>query len=358
MPPRHVNKFLSKALIVLMLFLSSCTVNPVTLKREFNVINEEREIRLGRNASAAVPREFGGVYEDAALQRYVNEVGQDLVRVSERDYLQFTFQVVDSPILNAFALPGGYIYITRGLLAELENEAQLAAVLGHEVGHVCARHSVVQLSEALGYQVLTLAAIAAGPNAGEMVAVASTLSQTMMAGYSRERESQADGMGLTYMYRAGYDPLEMSDFLNHLSKRVQGPAGYSVYNASHPDIFERIRETRSNAKLMLSLDIAHAKLNQNGSSEVGTVTKEEVLRNEGKANEEQYASHLDGLLYGPPQNPRRIHIYTVKERGETITSIAEKTLGDKNRAEEIAELNDLEADAQLSPGKKLKVVYQ
>ena len=202
-----MKRLYSLAAMVLILIVSSCTVNPVTLKREFNVISEEREVRLGRNASAAVPRAFGGLYDDAALQQYINDVGQKLVKVSDRDYLQFSFQVVDSPILNAFALPGGFIYITRGLLAELENEAQLAAILGHEIGHVCARHSAVQLSEALGYQIVTLAALAAGPNAGEMVTVAATLSQTMMSGYSRQREFQADSMGLSYMYRAGYEPL-------------------------------------------------------------------------------------------------------------------------------------------------------
>jgi len=345
-----------RIIILTFLFLPACTVNPVTLKREFNIVSEEREIRLGRNASYPVAQQFGGLYDDVDLQRYINEVGQQLVTVCDRNYIQYYFQVIDSSILNAFALPGGYIFITRGLLAELENEAQLAGVLGHEIGHICARHSAVQLSEAMGYQVVTLAAMAAGPNAGEVVQVAAALSQTMQLGYSREREFQADTMGLTYMYRAKYDPMEMSNFLYQLSKKSQGPTGYSVYSATHPDIFDRISVIRSKAKLMVALDITRDKLKQkNGTGEAG-VTREEVITHRGKVLEDEYKSRLEGLLYGPRENPHRLHIYTVNE-GETLVSIADEILGDRHRAEEIADLNELEMDSPLRPGQKLKIIY-
>lgn len=341
------------------LFLSACTVNPATLKREFNVVSEEKEIRLGRNASYPVAQSFGGLYEDEYLQKYINEVGQKLVKVCDRSYLQYYFHVVDSPILNAFALPGGYIFITRGLLAELENEAQLASILGHEIGHVCARHSAIQISEALGYQMVTLAALASGPNAGEMLTVAAALSQTMRLGYSREREFQADAMGLKYMYKAEYDPMEVSNFLIQLSKKSSGLVGYSVYTATHPDTFDRIRETRNRAKLMVALDITRDKLKQkDGSGEAG-VTREEVLAHQGNIFEDEYISHLDGLLYGSRKNPSRIRIYVVEE-GDTFTSIAEKVLEDKDQAEKIAEFNDMddmEVDDCLRAGKKLKIIY-
>lgn len=353
---KHLISHLLLLTLVIPLFVTlSCTVNPVTLQKEFNVINEEKEINIGRNASQQVPQAFGGLYEDQGLQRYLNRVGQGLVKVSDRSYLQYHFYVVDSPILNAFALPGGYIYITRGLLAEIENEAQLASVLGHEIGHVCARHSVVQLSEAMGYQVLTLAAIAA-PNAGEMLPVVATLSQTMMLGYSRDREFQADAMGLTYMYRAGYDPMEMSDFLQQMSRQVQGPAGYGLYSSTHPDIFERIQNTRSKAKLTVALDLTQEKIRQNNETGQAEVTREEVDAYRGKVLESEYRSQLEGLLYGPPENARRLHVYTVAE-GETLTSIAEDILGDQSLAEEIADLNGVQVDEPLTPGEKLKVAY-
>ena len=339
-----------------LLFLAGCTVNPLTLKREFNIISEEREVRLGRNASYSVAQSFGGLYDDMELQKYINNVGQRLVKVCDRNYLEYHFQIIDSPILNAFALPGGYVFITRGLLAELDNEAQLAAVLGHEIGHVCARHSAIQLSEALGTQLLTLAAMAAGPNAREMAPVTASLFQTMMLGYSRDKEFQADALGLTYMYRAGYDPMEMSDFLFHLSKKSQGPAGYGIYRVDHPDIFDRISVSRSNAKLMVAMGITRNKLQQkHGRGEAG-VTKEEVANYRGKIFENEYKSHLEGLLYGPRENPHRIHIHTVS-KGETISSIADEVLGDRGRAEEIADLNDLEIASSLQPGEKLKIIY-
>jgi len=258
------------------------------------------------------------------------------------------------PMLNAFALPGGYVYITRGLLAELENEAQLASVLGHEIGHVCARHSASQLSEQLGYQLLTLAALAT-PGAREMAPVAAALTQSITLGYSREKESQADSMGLTYMYRAGYDPMEMSTFLSRLSRMAQGPAGYGVYTSTHPDIFDRINATHNEAKQIVGFDITMDKIRgQEGKGEA-EVTRQEIMNHRGKILEDEYISHLDGLLYGPHEAPRRIRIYTVKE-GDTIGSIAKDFAGNKLQAKEIADLNDLEVNSSLRIGQKLKVI--
>jgi predicted Zn-dependent protease len=342
-------------LLVALFYPLGCTVNPVTLKQEFNIISEEKEIRLGRNASYQVVQSFGGLYDDPYLQQYVDGVGQGLVKVCDRPHIQYYFFVIDSPIMNAFALPGGYIYITRGLLAEIENEAQLAGVLGHEIGHVCARHSAISISEAVGYQMATLAAMAT-PNAGEMITVASALSQTMMLGYSREREFESDTMGLSYMYRAGYDPTQMAAFLYLLSRSGQGPAGYGIYSSTHPDIFERVQITRSKAKLMVALDLTQNKLREsNGVGEI-VVTREEVVGYEGKVLENEYRLHLEGLLYGSRQNPRRIHIYTVKQ-GDTVFSVAEEVLGDAHVAEEIAELNHVDVNELLPPGTKLKVFY-
>lgn len=340
---------------LLLLVLGACAVNPVTRQREFNIISEEREITLGRNSSAQIAQQFGGLYPDRELQAYINEVGQRLVQLSDRKQITYEFQVVDSPIMNAFALPGGYIYITRGLLAELENEAQLASVLGHELGHVCARHSATQLSEALGAQLLSLAALAA-PGSKEMAMVSATLFQTMTMGYSRAREFQADSMGLKYMYKAGYNPMEVSTFLYDLSKRSQGPAGYSVYNSTHPDIFDRVRETRNQAKMMVGLDITQGKLSEkNWSGEAG-VTREEIMGHGGNTFANRYKAHLDGLLYGSSRSPQRLRIHTITQ-GETIASIADEILHDPTRAKEIAELNDLEVDAPLRQGDLLKVVY-
>jgi len=340
-------------LMMIVLILSACGINPVNRKREFNIINEEREISLGRNASYSISQQFG-VYNNTELEHYVNEVGQRLVSVSDRNSIPYEFHVVDIPVLNAFALPGGYVYITRGLLAELDNEAQLASVLGHEIGHVCARHSASQLSEALGYQLLTLAALAT-PGTREMAPVTATLFQSITLGYSREKEFESDSMGLTYMYRAGYDPMQVSVFLSRLSRMAQGPAGYGVYCSTHPDIFDRITATRNEAKQIVGFNITMDKIRgQEGKGEV-EVTRQEIINHRGKLFEDEYKSHLDGLLYGPREAPRRIRIYTVKE-GDTIESIAKDFAGNKLQAKEIAEFNELEVDSPLRIGQKIKII--
>ena len=257
--------------------------------------------------------------------------------------------------MNAFALPGGFVFITRGLLAEIENEAQMAGVLGHEIGHVCARHSAISISEAVGYQMATLAALAA-PNSGEMLMVATTLSQTMQLGYSRSREYEADAMGLTYMYKAGYDPTQMSEFLLLLSRSGHGPSGYGVYSSTHPDIFERVQRTRSKGKLMVALDLTHDKLRENNGVGEAAVTREEVAAYKGKVLSNEYRSHLEGLLYGPRERLRRIHIYTAQS-GDTVSVIAEEVMGDRHAAEEIAELNNVGVDDALEPGTLVKIFY-
>jgi len=340
-------------LLVIALIVSACGINPVTGRREINFINEQREIALGRNASYEISKEYG-VYNNTALESYVNEVGQRLVSVSDRTSIPFEFHVVDIPILNAFALPGGYIYIIRGLLAELDNEAQLASVLGHEIGHVCARHSASQLSEQLTFQILTLASLAT-PGAREMAPVAAALTQSITLGYSREKEFEADTMGLNYMYRAGYDPVQSSVFLHQLSRSSQGPSGYSVYCSTHPDIFDRISATRNEAKQIVGFNLSMDKIKgQEGKGEA-EVTREEITGYRGKVLEDKYKSHLDGLLYGPREAPRRLRIYTVKE-GDTIESIATDFAGNKRQAKEIAEFNKLEVDSPLRVGQKLKII--
>jgi predicted Zn-dependent protease len=122
-------------------------VNPVTGQREFVLMTESQEIQMGRDADQDIVRSMG-LYEDPELQRYVQELGARMARESERPNLPWTFRVLDDPVVNAFALPGGYIYVTRGIMAHFSSEAELAGVLGHEIGHVTARHGVQQVSRA------------------------------------------------------------------------------------------------------------------------------------------------------------------------------------------------------------------
>jgi predicted Zn-dependent protease len=187
----------------------------VTGKQNFTLMTEADELQRGEKAAAKMPAVYGIYDELPALQDYVNAVGQKLAKNSHRPQLNYHFIVVDSPQVNAFALPGGYIHVTRGILAYLNSEAELAAVLGHEIGHVTARHSVRQYSAATVANVAaTVGGVVAGifvPRLGGQLVhgVQSLLGITgdaLLSGYGRSHELEADRLGAEYLARSGYDP--------------------------------------------------------------------------------------------------------------------------------------------------------
>lgn len=213
------------------LLLSACAqvVNPVTGQAELSVMDEAAEVEQGAKAHQEVLQEYG-IHDDARLQAYVNEVGQKLAAQSHRANLKWTFTVLDSPEVNAFALPGGYVYITRGIMAYLESEAELAGVLGHEIGHVTARHGAQRATrqQAAGIGVVAASVLGAVLEAGGVTGagnLASQVSQTAAAGYiasyGRDQESQADQLGAEYLSRNGYDPQNMIDVIQVLKRQEQ-----------------------------------------------------------------------------------------------------------------------------------------
>lgn len=235
--------------------------NPVTGQRELTVMDERSEIAEGRKAHEEVLRDYGA-YADPRLQAYVNELGQRLARQSHRKNLEWHFTVLDSPEVNAFALPGGYVYVTRGLLAYMESEADLAGVIGHEIGHVTARHGAQratrQQTAGLGVLAATvLGAVLEVKGVSGATDIASTLSQGVAAGYiasySRDQETQADQLGAEYLARNNYDPKNMIDVIRVLKSqeqyvadtaRAEGrtpPAG-AGWLASHPSNDKRLQD--------------------------------------------------------------------------------------------------------------------
>jgi predicted Zn-dependent protease len=244
------------------LFAGCATVtNPVTGQRELTVMDERSEIAEGRKMHEQVLREYG-VYENPRLQAYVNELGQRLAKQSHRKNLEWHFTVLDSPEVNAFALPGGYVYVTRGLMAYMESEADLAGVLGHEIGHVTARHAAQratrQQSAGLGVLAATLlGAVLEAKGVSGATDIASTLSQGVAAGYiasySRDQETQADKLGAEYLARIGYDPKNMIDVIRVLKSqeqfaadmaRAEGRAAPAQggWLASHPSNDKRLQD--------------------------------------------------------------------------------------------------------------------
>ena len=200
-------------LITALILVTGCSVNPVTGKQDFVLISETQEIQMGREYNSQVLKQFP-VYQDEELQNYVQEIGESLAEKSHRPNLIYRFTVLDSPDINAFALPGGYIYINRGLMSYLSNEEELAAVLGHEIGHVTARHSVRQYSQSQLMGVLSAAVeINAGSTAGNLANIASG---AILSGYGREMELEADDLGAQYIHQDGYSPQGMYEVLSVL----------------------------------------------------------------------------------------------------------------------------------------------
>lgn len=247
--------------VALLAGCGSAVVNPVTGETERSVMSEDAEVAEGAKAHAEVLKEYG-VVSNPALQAYVNGIGQKLAAQSHRSHLQWHFTVLDSPEINAFALPGGYVYITRGIMAYLDSEADLAGVIGHEIGHVTARHGAQRATrqQDAGLGVLAasvLGAVLESQGFGGAGRLAGDLSQTVAAGYiasyGREQELQADSLGAEYLSRVRYDPRNMVDVIRVLKAQEQYAAdvaraeGRSVpkggdWLASHPSNDQRLEQ--------------------------------------------------------------------------------------------------------------------
>ena len=190
--------------------VTACATNPVTGGKDIVLMSEDEEIALGRANDPKIRAQYG-VYDDSALQAYVQRVGEQLATHSHRPGLVYRFTVLDSPEVNAFALPGGYIYITRGILAYLNSEAELAAVLAHEVGHVTARHAVRQYTAAtaasIGANILSAVVPELGSQAGQQLM--NVIGNALLSGYGRDHELESDRLGAEYLARTGFDPHAM-----------------------------------------------------------------------------------------------------------------------------------------------------
>lgn len=239
--------------------VAACAVSPVTGERELALLTEADELQLGRDNDLEIRKQYG-VVDNPALQTYVQQVGERLAAKSHRPQLKYTFTVLDSAEVNAFALPGGYVYVTRGILAHLNSEAELAAVLGHEIGHVTARHAVRRYSAAvaanLGVAVGSILAPELGTRAGQTLV--NILGGALLSGYGREQELEADHLGAEYLARSDYDPQAMIEVIGLLKnqelldkqlaeKEGRAPRAYHGLFASHPSADQRLQQVVSGA---------------------------------------------------------------------------------------------------------------
>jgi predicted Zn-dependent protease len=234
--------------------LFGCSTNPATGKSQFTALmSPSQENKIGASEHTKIIAEQGA-YDNQKIQSYVNEIGQKLAKNTERKDVQYKFFVIDSPVVNAFALPGGYVYISRGILALANNEAELASVVGHEIGHITARHSAERYSQAGAAGILsTVASIAIGSSGvSQALGLGSNL---YLSSYSRGQENESDSLGIRYLDRAGYNPKSTSAFLQNLQNstaldaRINDKKNSTLgYFATHPATSDRVSKTVQEAK--------------------------------------------------------------------------------------------------------------
>jgi predicted Zn-dependent protease len=269
--------FASLGFLYAFLLFVSCAKNPVTGKRDFMLLSESQEIAMGQQSDPDIIR-FFGLYEDKELQKFIEEKGQQMAAISHRSNLKYQFKIVDSPVVNAFAVPGGYVYFTRGIMAHFNNEAEFAGVLGHEIGHITARHSAKQYSNAMLAQIGLVAGMALSPEFAQFADLAQSGLGLLFLKFGRDAESQSDRLGVEYSTKINYDAQEMAGFFKTLDKLSAQSGGEEVptFLSTHPDPADR------EAKV--------AKLAEDW--------KRKTKATQLKVNRDSYLKMIDGIVYG------------------------------------------------------------
>lgn len=254
---------------------SGCSKNPVTGKNEIIFMSPEKEKALGAESHPSVVASMG-LYDDKNLTAFINDKGKAMGKISHRPDVNYQFFIVDSPVVNAFAVPGGYVYFTRGIMAHFNNEAEFAGVLGHEIGHIAARHSASQQTKQVFTQGVLLAGSVLSPTFRSMSEQASQGLGLLLLKYGRDHETQSDELGVDYSSKIGYDANEMADFFGTL-KRISEKSGQTIptFQSTHPDPGNRQVKVK---QLAASYQSAHQ-------------AKYDV-------NRDVYLRRIDGLIYG------------------------------------------------------------
>lgn len=245
---RMLPRFLLFPMLIGVVMLQSCSRNPVTGKREIILMSTDQEIALGQQSHPSIVASMG-LYEDKKLQSFITEKGMAMAKISHRPELPYQFNIIDSPVVNAFAVPGGYVYFTRGIMAHFNNEAEFAGVLGHEIGHVTARHSARQQTSQILGTVGLIAGMVLSPKLAQFGEQAMQGLQLLMLSYSRAHESESDKIGVEYSSKIGYDAHQMANFFGTI-KRISDNAGQSIPNimSTHPDPGDRFNNVHQMAK--------------------------------------------------------------------------------------------------------------
>lgn len=276
------NTLLYSLLGASMLLTSTCAVNPVTGKKQIVLMSEEQEITMGKEADPEILAQYG-LYENAALQDFITKKGKEMAAISHRPNLNYEFKILDSDVLNAFAVPGGYVYFTRGIMAHFNNEAEFAGVLGHEIGHITARHSVSQQTKAVLGQVGLIGSMILVPQVAEFAEPLSQGLGLLFLKFGRDAETQSDELGVEYSSKIGYDAKEMAGFFKTLDRKsaASGNEELPDFLSTHPN-----PGSRNIAVMNLSID-----------------WKNKLKLNNPSVNRDSYLRKIEGLVYG--EDPRQ-----------------------------------------------------
>ncbi|MGE5341088.1 MAG: M48 family metalloprotease [Candidatus Omnitrophota bacterium] len=270
--------------VVLAIIIVQCAVNPVTGKKEIMLVSENQEINMGAEIDRGLRMEYG-MYDDPKLRDYITEIGEQMAPLTHRPNLKYHFAVLDTPVENAFAAPGGYIYITRGLLALMNSEAEMATVIGHELGHVNARHSAQQMTRSILFTIGIAVVSELSKDFRKIAPLTLIATQLLFLKYSRDNEYQADELGFNYSLKSGFNSGEMVTFFSTLDRMVANEGGSSLPNflSTHPMTPKRIEKVKG---YIQAQELANP----------GQLAKLKIDR-------KRYCKMIDGLVYG--DDPRQ-----------------------------------------------------
>ena len=267
---------------LLLIVLSACARNPVTGKRQFVLMSERQEIAMGAEYDPQIISAFG-LYEDETLQAFMEEKGREMGLISHRPNLEYHFRILDSPVINAFAVPGGYIYMTRGILTHFNNEAEFIGVLAHEMGHITARHTVSRHAKQTLGQIALIGGMIASEEFRKYGEAAMAGMQLIFLKFSRDDEREADRLGVEYTAKVGYDASRFADFFKLLQRMnlASEHGGIPTFLSTHPDPGDRYNSVKEQADEW----------------------KEKLNLTTWQVNENRYLQMIDGMVFG--EDPRQ-----------------------------------------------------
>lgn len=336
LPKKFLSVFLKTTFFVSILSLSSCSTNPVSGKKDFSLINNDQELAMGAQAHRSIMKQKRRL-NNPKIQAYVNNIGQQLARQSHRKDIKYTFTVLDDPSVNAFALPGGYIYITTGIMAYLNSEGELAGVLGHEIGHVTAKHGVKQQSAGVASAILmSVIAKQTGGTGKEY----NNLSKALLSGYGRDHELQADKLGAEYLARIGYAPKNMIDVVGVLKAQEEFDKYQARREGRQPQAYHGVFASHPKNDTRLQKIIAEAGKYKKGATR--------------DAGHDRYLRMIAGMKFRISKNKYgRVVVGTSKNSNLTYASLAQKSRVDEQR---LRLLNGMFPKGEPVPGRLVKII--